>query len=73
MTLPLLTFQKRFVIYYEDEESKRIITFGTWAALASIAVARTVQFIDENKLHKSDNPYYLIPRIDRTKKVNYEF
>lgn len=72
MTMPLLSYHRRFVVYYDDPESGRVITFGTWAALASIATARTIQFIEENKLHKSDGPYYLIPRIDKKKIVNYE-
>lgn len=72
MTLPLLSSLKRYVVYYEDEETMRVITFGTWAAMAYIATARAIAFIEENKLHKSEGPYYLIPRIDKKKIVNYD-
>jgi len=68
---PLLTNQYRFVVYYEDDEGTHK-TFATWAALASIATARVTGWLDEHKPEWASDPYYLIPRIDRKKQVNFE-
>lgn len=68
---PLLTNQYRFCVYYEDDEGNHK-TFGTWATLASIACARVTMWLDEHKPEWLNDPYYLIPRIDRIKQVNYE-
>lgn len=68
---PLLKFQYRYVVWYEDDEGTKK-TFATWAALACIATARVTGWISENKPEWASDPYYLIPRIDRKKQVNYE-
>lgn len=67
----LLRNNYRYIIYYDDDNGTRK-TFSTWAPLASIAVARTVGWIDANKPEWASDPYYLLPRIDRKKQVNFE-
>ena len=71
MKRPLLKNQWRFVVYYEDDEGTRK-TFGTWAALACIATSRVIGWLDANNPPWLSDPYYLTPKIDRVKQVNYE-
>lgn len=72
MTLPLLSNNKRYIVTYDCPELGKVRTYSVWAATASIATARVTQFIDEEKHHKSDEVYYLIPRIKRFGKTNYD-
>jgi hypothetical protein len=68
---PLLKFQHRYVVWYSDDEGNHK-TFATWAALASIATARVTGWLDEHKPEWASDPYYLLPRIDLKKEVNFE-
>ena len=67
---PNLLRHSRFVVTYEDNQSGKIKTFAVWAALASIAIARTVNFIDFNKLHTGESGYTLLPRVSKAE-ANY--
>jgi hypothetical protein len=69
--LPKLYRRTRFVIEYEDEETGCIKTFAAYAATAPIAVAITVAYIDENKLHTGQFGYGLIPRVSKTGEADF--
>ena len=68
---PNLLRHSRFVVTYEDDETGNVKTFSVWAALASIAVSRTVLYIEENKLHEGELSYTLLPTISK-EKTDYE-
>lgn len=68
----LLRNQYRFVVEMEDEETGEVKTFSVWAETAALATARTINFIDQEKIHKGTGAYYLIPRIDGEKITTYE-
>jgi hypothetical protein len=68
---PILRNQFRFVVTYEDDTGTRK-TFATWAALACIATARVIGWLNANSPEWASEPYYLTPKIDKIKQVNYE-
>lgn len=72
MAKTLLRLLHRYVVAYQDEADERTVkTFAVVCASASIATARTIGFIDNNRLHQGEEGYSLIPRIDNTKKTDY--
>ncbi len=59
---------KRYVVTYEEDiPGGRILTFGVTASLSSEATAKVIEFIRVNKMHQSDHPYILIPRVSKDK------
>lgn len=67
MTLPLLQKQHRYVVTYQCDETGVIKTYSVWAALASVATARTIMYIENKRHHRSSEGYALIPRISKLK------
>jgi len=66
MTKSLLRVLHRYVVTYEDCQSMKTMTFAVEnCALASIAVALTILFIEDKGLHTGELGYALIPRISR--------
>ena len=72
MTKPTLRTRYRYVVTYHRESDNKLVRYGLRAATASEATARVIEYIRENKHHTYDEPYYLIPRVDKTTQVNYE-
>lgn len=66
-----------FEVTMEDLESGALTTFGVTDFTASVATARTMAYIDENRIPVGDQGYALTPRIvkyyDQKKfKPNYQ-
>ena len=72
MTPPLLQNQRRYVVYFDCPETGITKTYAVWAVTAAVATARTTLYIKDERHHKSDEAYYLLPRIDRSGKADYE-
>ena len=71
MSKSLLRTIYRYVVTYQDSETGDTKTFSVEAATASIATARTISYIEDNKLHEGDFGYTLIPRVSK-QKTDYE-
>jgi len=72
MTKPTLKTRFRYVVTYHRESDNKIVRYGTRAATAPEATARVIEYIRANEHHPYDEPYYLIPRVDKITTVNYE-
>jgi hypothetical protein len=57
---------RRFVVTYEEDTPGGVIlTFGVRASLASEATAKVIEFIRIHKLHQSEHPYTLYPKVSK--------
>lgn len=72
MAKTLLRMLHRYVVTYQDEADERTVkTFAVVCARASIATARTIAYIEKNKLHQGGEGYSLTPRIDNKTKTDF--
>lgn len=65
MTKPTLQKHYRYVITYECEDTDTVKTYSVWAATASEATAKVINYIKTNGHHHSLEPYVLIPKISK--------
>lgn len=72
MSKPTLKTRYRYVVTYHRESDNKVVRYGTKAATPTEATARVIEYIRANDHHPYEEPYYLIPRVDKTTKVNYE-
>ncbi len=70
--MPLLQNQRRYIVYYDCPDLGKTRTYSVWAVTASVAIARTIGFIEDERHHRPDEIYYLIPRVKRFGKADYD-
>ncbi|MBP8982248.1 MAG: hypothetical protein KBG19_04355 [Bacteroidales bacterium] len=69
---PTLKTRYRYVVTYHRESDNKVLRYATRAATASEATAKVIDYIKQKEHHPYDEPYTLIPRVDKITQVNYE-